>query len=49
MLQEEWEEIELCEGLLPESEEQEEEGGTQKQTTTAEIGVCCFSPDGKTM
>jgi peptidoglycan-associated lipoprotein len=44
-----WEEIELCEGLLPESEEQDEEGSTQKQTTTAELGVCCFSPDGKTM
>lgn len=45
-----WEDIEICEGLLPDSEEQqEEEGSTQKQTTTAEIGVCCFSPDGKTM
>ena len=46
-----WEDIEICEGLLPDSDEeqQDEEGSTQKQTTTAEIGVCCFSPDGKTM
>lgn len=44
-----WEEITLCEGLYAETESEEEEGETQKQTTTAELGVCSFSPDGKTM
>ncbi len=43
-----WEEFELCEGLYQEAEG-EEENTTQKQTTTAELGVCCFSNDGKTM
>lgn len=42
-----WEEIELCEGLYAESEEDEE--GTQKNITTAEMGACCLSADGKTM
>ena len=42
-----WEEIELCEGLYAETED--EEGGTQKQATTAELGAACLSADGKTM
>lgn len=48
-----WEEIELCEGLYEEDAEAESSGdgteGTQKKTGSAELGVCCFSPDGKTM
>lgn len=44
----EWEDIELCQGLYQEPEESEEEGSSAK-TTSAELGVCCFSPDGKTM
>ena len=43
-----WEDIELCEGLYQETESEEEEG-TQKQTTTAEMGAACLSADGKTM
>ena len=31
----------------PESEGEEE--GASAKTTSAELGVCCFSPDGKTM
>ena len=41
-----WDEIELCQGLY---EEQANEEDAQKKTTSAELGVCCFSPDGKTM
>ena len=44
----EWEDIALCEGLYEEAES-EEEGDTQKKTTSAELGSCCFSSDGKTM
>ena len=45
-----WEEIELCQGLYEESEgEGGEDGGTQKKKGAPELGVCCFSPDGKTM
>lgn len=44
----EWEDIELCQGLYQEPEESEEEDSSAK-TTSAELGVCCFSPDGKTM
>ena len=47
-----WEDIALCEGLYEEdasAEGEGEEGGTQKKTGSAELGVCCFSPDGKTM
>ena len=44
----EWEDIELCQGLYQEPEESEEESSSAK-TTSAELGVCCFSPDGKTM
>ena len=42
-----WEEIELCEGLYKETED--EEGDMQKQATTAELGAACLSADGKTM
>ena len=42
-----WEEIELCEGLYKETED--EEGEMQKQATTAELGAACLSVDGKTM
>ncbi|MBR5854446.1 MAG: OmpA family protein [Paludibacteraceae bacterium] len=45
----EWEDIMLCEGLYAESEGGDEEGGTQAKTSSAELGVCCFSADGKTM
>lgn len=48
-----WEDIELCEGLIGESEESgegEEEGMSfQKQMGKAEAGVACLSADGKTM
>lgn len=46
----EWEDIMLCEGLYqePEGDSESEEGGSGK-TSSAELGVCCFSPDGKTM
>lgn len=44
----EWSDIELCQGLYEEAEETEE-GSAQKKTGSAELGVCCFSPDGKTM
>ena len=43
-----WEDIEPCQGLVEEPEG-EEDGGTQKKKGTPELGVCCFSPDGKTM
>ena len=42
-----WEEIELCEGLYKETED--EDGEMQKQATTAELGAACLSADGKTM
>lgn len=42
-----WEEIELCEGLYAEQEDEEE--GTQKNIATAEMGACCLSADGRTM
>ena len=42
-----WEDIELCEGLYKESEN--EEGENQKQTTTAELGAASLSADGRTM
>ena len=47
----EWEDVLLCDGLYQpaENEKNEEEGGGQAKTTSAELGVCCFSPDGKTM
>lgn len=43
-----WEEIELCEGLYAETEAEDGEG-TQKQTSTAELGVASLSADGRTM
>ena len=48
----EWEEIELAEGLYDAPEEGQKEkndstGG--KGSGTAEMGVCCFSKDGRTM
>ena len=48
----EWEEIELAEGLTgsPEEEEKQENDSTGgKGAGTAEMGVCCFSADGRTM
>ena len=42
-----WEDIQLCEGLYKETEN--EEGDSQKQTTTAELGVATLSADGRTM
>ena len=46
----EWEEIILAEGLYdtPESEQQNDSTGG-KAAGTAEMGVCCFSSDGRTM
>ena len=45
-----WEEIEPCLGLYEEPEsEGGEDGGTQKKKGAPELGVCCFSPDGRTM
>ena len=45
-----WEGIELADGLYgdPESEQENDSTGG-KQATTAEMGVCSFSRDGKTM
>ena len=43
-----WEDIELCEGLYSETES-EEEGTSQKQTSTAELGVCSFADEGRMM
>ena len=48
----EWEEIELAEGLYdaPEDEKQDNDTtGGGKQASIAEMGVCCFSKDGRTM
>ena len=44
-----WEDIELCEGLYAETESEEEEGTSQKQTSTAELGVCTFADEGRMM
>ena len=46
----EWEEIELAEGLYdaPESEQENDSTGG-KAAGTAEMGVCCFTSDGRTM
>lgn len=48
-----WMEIEPVEGLTEEAqgeEESSEEGSSvKKETNTAELGVCCFSADGRTM
>ena len=47
----EWEDIELAEGLYDSQEEETQENDTTggKQAGTAEMGVCCFSKDGRTM
>jgi len=47
----EWEEIELAEGLYdaPEEEKQDNDSTGGKQAGTAEMGVCSFSKDGRTM
>jgi peptidoglycan-associated lipoprotein len=47
----EWEEIELAEGLTgsPEEEKQESDSTAAKGAGNAEMGVCCFSADGRTM
>lgn len=46
----EWEDIVLCEGLYgEESEAESEEAGGKSKATSTELGVCCFSPDGRTM
>ena len=48
----EWEEIELAEGLYGEAEEDKQANdstGGGKQAGTAEMGVCCFTTDGRTM
>ena len=46
-----WEDIEVCLGLYEEAESEDSEEGTgfQKKSSMVELGVCCFSPDGKTM
>ena len=45
----EWEDIMLCEGLYEESEEGEDTESGSAKNGSAELGVCCFSADGKTM
>ena len=47
----EWSEIELAEGLydLPEESKQESDSTGGKAAGTAEMGVCCFTNDGRTM
>ena len=46
----EWEEIELAEGLYDAPESQQENDTTGgKAAGTAEMGVCCFTEDGRTM
>ena len=46
----EWEDIELAEGLYDAPEETQENDSTGgKSAGTAEMGICCFSKDGRTM
>lgn len=46
----EWEEIILAEGLYDSAEEEQQNDTTSgKNGSTAEMGVCCFSKDGRTM
>ena len=49
----EWTEIELAEGLYDEAESENEQTndstGGGRSAGTAEMGVCCFSEDGRTM
>ena len=44
-----WEDIALCEGLYNDEPSEGEEEAVGKQTNTAELGACSFSPDGRTM
>ena len=45
-----WQDIQLAEGLYGDGEESENENdSTANKTGQAELGVCCFSADGKTM
>ena len=45
-----WEDIELAEGLYDEEESDEQKNdSTAKDAGAAEMGVCCFSKDGKIM
>ena len=48
----EWEDIELAEGLYNGGEEEKQENDSTdggKQAGMAEMGICCFSRDGRTM
>lgn len=46
----EWEDIELAEGLYDQPEEEQKSDSTGgKQAGTAEMGVCSFTSDGRTM
>ena len=46
----EWDEIELAEGLYGEAESEENANdSTNQKGSTAEMGVCCFTEDGRTM
>jgi len=45
----EWEESELAEGLYTEQEEQQNDSTGGKSAGSAEMGVCCFTGDGRTM
>ena len=46
----EWDEIELAEGLYGEAESEENANdSTNQKGSTAEMGVCCFTQDGRTM
>ena len=45
----EWGEITLAEGLYGSPESEQKNDSTEKQAGNAEIGVCCFTKDGRTM
>lgn len=45
----EWGEIALAEGLYESSDSEQQNDSTGKQAGTAEMGVSCFSRDGRTM
>ena len=45
----EWEPIEPAEGLNGDQGEEQQNDSTGKQGASAEMGVCCFTADGKTM
>lgn len=46
-----WEDVQLAEGLYGEQAEQSEQNDstTDKSAASAEMGVCCFTADGRTM